>query len=259
MATPPFDIMATVPGDNDIASVYPAAERSFRDTVNSWLLVDGNTNGGKEKISFNPQASEPTGVAGVQSFWYSEVGVLLTKYGTGTSEVVGSVTGEVKMFAGSTLPGGFLWCDGSAVSRSTYARLFTAIGAVYGTGDGSTTFNVPNMGGRTGVGYEATPTILPNFPSNTLGATFGEENHFLSTSELPAHNHPTSENPHSHNVTASKQSAAAGQITSGAFFAQNQNIASDGATTGLTVGNTGSNAGHNNVQPSMVLNYIIRY
>ena len=52
------------------------------------------------------------------------------------------------MFAGNTIPAGWLLCDGSAVSRTDYAKLFSAIGTTWGAGDGSTTFNLPNTIGR---------------------------------------------------------------------------------------------------------------
>ena len=54
-------------------------------------------------------------------------------------------TGSLMPFAGSTIPTGWLNCDGSAVSRTTYADLFAVIGTTYGAGDGSTTFNIPNL------------------------------------------------------------------------------------------------------------------
>ena len=56
--------------------------------------------------------------------------------------------GTMQMFAGNTIPAGWLLCDGSAVSRTNYAKLFSAIGTTWGTGDGSTTFNLPNSIGR---------------------------------------------------------------------------------------------------------------
>ena len=58
---------------------------------------------------------------------------------------VGNPIGSVQAFAGSTIPTGWLLCDGSAVSRTTYAALFAVIGTTYGTGNGSTTFNLPNL------------------------------------------------------------------------------------------------------------------
>ena len=56
--------------------------------------------------------------------------------------------GTMQMFAGNTIPAGWLLCDGSAVSRTDYAKLFSAIGTTWGAGDGSTTFNLPNSIGR---------------------------------------------------------------------------------------------------------------
>lgn len=57
--------------------------------------------------------------------------------------------GMIKPFAGTTIPTGYLLCDGSAVSRTTYANLFAAIGTTYGSGDGSTTFNLPDYREKT--------------------------------------------------------------------------------------------------------------
>lgn len=56
------------------------------------------------------------------------------------------LTGEVKMWPSNTIPNGFLLCDGSAISRTTYATLFAVVGTTYGVGDGSTTFNLPPNG-----------------------------------------------------------------------------------------------------------------
>ena len=64
-------------------------------------------------------------------------------------------SGAILQFAGSAAPSGYLLCDGSAVSRTTYAALFSAIGTTYGTGDGSTTFNVPDFRGRVPSGFAA--------------------------------------------------------------------------------------------------------
>lgn len=66
--------------------------------------------------------------------------------------------GFISAFAGSTAPSGWLVCDGSAISRTDYADLFTAIGTTYGTGDGSTTFNLPDLSGKQPI-YDGTATI----------------------------------------------------------------------------------------------------
>lgn len=80
----------------------------------------------------------------------------------------GRIPGEVIAYAGATTPSGWLLCNGGAVSRTTYSDLFTAIGTTYGVGDGSTTFNLPNLAGRTAIGQNAT------YPLGTAG---GAETH----------------------------------------------------------------------------------
>ncbi len=84
--------------------------------------------------------------------------------------------GTITAYGGSTAPSGWLLCDGSEVSRVEYSLLFDAIGTAYGDGDGSTTFNLPSMAGRTAIGSSA---------SHVLGTAGGEEAHALTASELP--------------------------------------------------------------------------
>lgn len=76
--------------------------------------------------------------------WYRLLLTLWIRTG-GAAGSAGPISGEVKMYAGPTIPSGTLECNGQAVSRTTYAALFSAIGVIWGPGDGSTTFNVPNL------------------------------------------------------------------------------------------------------------------
>lgn len=92
----------------------------------------------------------------------------------------GRPVGEMTMTAASATPTGWLECDGSAVSRSTYARLFAAIGTSYGAGDGSTTFKLPDMRDRFPAGAGT---------SYSRGSTGGEAEHTLTTAETPSHSH----------------------------------------------------------------------
>lgn len=78
--------------------------------------------------------------------------------------------GSIVRFGGSIIPTGWLLCDGSAVSRTTYSELFAAIGINYGAGDNSATFNLPNSKGRVGVGVDLTDTDF-----NSLGKTGGDK------------------------------------------------------------------------------------
>jgi microcystin-dependent protein len=93
--------------------------------------------------------------------------------------------GTLLDFAGATAPGGWLLCDGSALSRTTYSVLYGVIGTTYGAGDGSTTFNLPDTRGRISVGA-GQGTGLTN---RVLAATGGEEAHTLSVAELASHTH----------------------------------------------------------------------
>ena len=92
-------------------------------------------------------------------------------------DVASAVTGAVQLYAGSSAPSGWLICNGQAVSRTTYAALFAVIGTTYGTGDGSTTFNVPNLVNKTVRGAE------------TIGKTGGADTVTLTTANLAAHTH----------------------------------------------------------------------
>jgi len=153
--------------------------------------------------------------------------------------------GSIMMFGGSSAPSGYLLCDGSAVSRTTYADLFTAIGTTYGTGDGSTTFNVPNVKGKVPVGRDSGDTSF-----DTLGETGGEKTHTLTSAEsgIPAH---------SHGFTTVKSNVMPTSVTD---LPSGYNSNNNGTGTAYTNNNTASNASsaHNNLQPYIVFNYIIK-
>ena len=94
--------------------------------------------------------------------------------------------GTVLSFAGAKSPNGdWLLCDGSAVSRVGYATLFKVIGETYGSGDGSTTFNLPDLRGRTAIGVGRSTGLA----DRAIGQAIGEESHTLSVDEMPSHNH----------------------------------------------------------------------
>lgn len=99
--------------------------------------------------------------------------------------VSSSPTGSVMIFAGINAPAEWLVCDGSAVSRTTYANLFTALGTTYGEGDGAATFNLPDMRGRAPIGAGTGVGLTQRI----LGAEAGAETVTLSVSNLPPHNH----------------------------------------------------------------------
>jgi microcystin-dependent protein len=148
---------------------------------------------------------------GISGFYYYN-GSSWTNLSSASASSVPS--GTVVSYAGSSAPSGWLLCDGSAVSRSTYSDLFSALGTVYGSGNGSTTFNLPDLRGRTVFGLDNMGGTAANrltttggiSANNTLGATGGSQSITLSTTNLPAHNHTftgtqvtTSSDAHTHN------------------------------------------------------------
>lgn len=95
-------------------------------------------------------------------------------------------------FAGSTLPSGYLWCAGQAISRTTYANLFAAIGTEWGSGNGSTTFNVPDFRGRVPAGKDnmggsAAGRLTSQIDGDNLGSYGGAETVTLTSAHIPSH------------------------------------------------------------------------
>ena len=139
----------------------------------------------------------------------------------------------------STAPQGFLFEDGSAVSRAIYAELFATIGTTYGAGDGSTTFNLPDSRGRTAVNVSASDTEF-----NVVGKKYGAKTHVLLLSELPSHSHLLRvKNP----GTATYGETGGGDAS-----------ATSGDRTGV-VRPEGGGQSHNNTQPSITKVFAIKY
>ena len=166
-------------------------------------------------------------------------------------------SGATLDFAGSVTPAGWFLCDGSAVSRTTYSALFTAIGTAYGVGDGSTTFNVPDFRGRAVIGSGTGSGLT----ARSRGQTGGEETHLLSTAEMPSHTH--TQNPHYHRGewdAFAGSGAPGGGIWSHGRAYSDSNGGADKVieNTTATNNNTGGGGSHNNMQPFGVATKIIK-
>lgn len=165
----------------------------------------------------------------------------------------GIPAGVLFPYGGTSAPSGFLLCDGSAISRVTYATLFAAIGETYGAGNGSTTFNIPDTRGRTPIGAGTGSGLT----ARTLGASLGEENHVLSIAELATHDHSIpSLNVTSYGNLLGWDPGSGDQNVGGGTAGQR--VTASGVTISGGTSNNGSSTGHNTMQPSLVFNFIIK-
>jgi microcystin-dependent protein len=149
-------------------------------------------------------------------------------------------------YAGATAPSNFALCYGQAIDRTTYADLFALVGTTYGVGDGATTFNLPDLRGRAvagkddmgGVSADRLTDQSGGVDGDVLGDSGGDETHTLVTAEIPSHTHDFN-------------------VRTASFGSVEPLGGASGTSAGVTDA-TGGDGAHNNVQPTFILNYIIK-
>lgn len=166
--------------------------------------------------------------------------------------IVSIPSGVITDYAGSTAPAGWLLCYGQAISRTTFAALFTAISTTFGVGDGSTTFNIPDYRGRIGAGVDnmggsaaSRITSTSGITGSTLGSAGGEQTHVLVTGEMPSHTHTAT------GVIGSDDNTQSYLMGSGPTLTPANDKPS-------ALQSTGGDGAHNNLQPTIMVNKIIK-
>ena len=258
-------------GGTTLPNIFKNVTYSTAQTYMTPLIAKG-------KLGQTADLQQWTDSAGNVLASVDEAGNMTVNSITTTVPIASVPTGSMIPYAGTSAPDLFLMCQGQNVSRTTYANLFAIIGTTYGAGDGSTTFTLPNPNGRVPVGKAASGTFA------TLGATGGSETHTLVSGEMPVHAHSidhdhaafTSGNDspdHSHSTTwtygATHNSNGGYAIGAATTTYWSFGMGSGGASTrhqhnidvpyySGTSGNAGSGSAHNNLQPYIVTNYIIK-
>lgn len=258
-------ILSTTIAESDPSSSYPTGISIYIATTGSgWSLNGGLGTIVTVNVSNNRCVQTFYSTAGgtqVPAVWHRSTHTsnggggwtAWARVATPSDPATMGITGEIKAWTTNTVPNGWILADGTAISRTTYAALFATIGTTYGSGDGSTTFNVPDLKGRVIVGRDGSVTEF-----NAIGKTGGEKTHVLTTAEMPAHTHLQNGHTHSFQGTGALTDGGAGtqyNVNGGTTYGFK--TAPTQSTT-PTNQNTGGDGAHNNLQPYMALRYIIK-
>jgi microcystin-dependent protein len=160
----------------------------------------------------------------------------------------------------------FLLADGRQISRTTYATFYAGVGNAYGAGNGSTTFNIPDLRGSVPIGQDNMSTAqgaagrltTANGHPNTAGGQGGTELHQLTVAELATHNHALTDPDHVHSFSGASLPTFGAGGYNGAGSTGAPLTQTGAAATGITLATAGSSTAHENMIPYQVMNYIIR-
>lgn len=213
-------------------------------TTGFWIVSNATTGAYTVTVK-NVSGSVSTDVTqGTSAILYSDG---TNVYPADNSPTTGAVQpGTLIQYAGTTAPSGYLFCDGAAVSRATYANLFSAISTTWGAGNGSTTFNVPDLRGyfARGSGTNA---------DGTVGTSVGAKQSDL----VGQHDHTITDPGHTHTYTAPKN-AFLGGATNYAYTSTETGTTSK-VTTGITINNSGTGIGTETRPKNQGVLYCIKF
>lgn len=265
---------------NGLVTWYTSGITLFADTGAFFYTVPGT---GPTGFTATPSYLE-VDVAGYAAARFYSSGRL---YVAGSLDAGGPITGPgacpigtMVMWPSDTLPsdyGTWAWANGQAISRTTYAACYAVMGTSHGAGDGVTTFNLINMQevvpvGKSTMGGATAPGLLTSIAvgvKNVLGSFFGADTVTLTISQMPVHYHAAGIYDPGHTHTYHDYTIGAQAGNQAGWFGINTEptSATSSSTTGVRINSSngldqtysaGGGTAHSNVQPSRVVNFIIR-
>jgi microcystin-dependent protein len=227
-------------------------------------------------------STRPSGVDEGTMIYESDTNLIYVYNGSSFSQNNLTPVGMLSPFAGSSAPDGWLLCHGQAVSQTTYAALFALIGSTYDvTSPGAGNFRVPDLRGRVIAGVDnmggsdagrlSWQNVLGTVGPSSISTDGGVQTHTLVTGEIPSHTHTITDGAGAHahsfnfwfnritnNTTGGGGNAVSGiDMNSGNTLSASRDTGSAGGHN-HTINSAGGDGAHNNMQPTMLLNYIIK-
>ena len=246
-----YPVFTAVDADeaNELTSTYSAQGHIVYQGASTFAGLGIGTAGQALKVNAGATAPE---WGQISTAGLADGGVTLAKLASALQELLVPV-GTVSPYAGTSAPAAWVLCHGQELAIASYAGLYAVCGTTYGSltdgsgNAGSTHFRVPDLRGRVVAGQDDMGGTSANrltgqtggIDGDVLGGTGGAETHTLTTAQIPSH---------SHIMDISSTTGANNQVVAiGGTYAQ-----------GLTTSATGGGGAHNNVQPTIILNYIIK-